>query len=79
MRVCIYCHEPIGECMGHVLARDFLSALRAERSWNEVREVCGKCALRIDLHAGVAQSVEQLPCKQQVVGPIPTAGSIPDP
>lgn len=29
-----------------------------------------------NLNAGVAQSVEQLPCKQKVVGSIPIAGTI---
>jgi hypothetical protein len=39
----MFCKTPIAECMGFVLARDFLALLRGEHI--AVREICGKCVL----------------------------------
>lgn len=41
-RLCIVCGEQIAECMGFVLARDFID------NTPQPREVCGKCALAYD-------------------------------
>jgi hypothetical protein len=34
--------------MGFVLARDFLKALALKLEWKNVREICGKCVLRLE-------------------------------
>lgn len=40
MRKCIKCNAKITSCMGFVFARDFLSQKK------NIREICGKCALK---------------------------------
>lgn len=47
-RHCIRCGSTITECMGFVLARDWLSAVDGLIAWTQVREHCGKCALVVD-------------------------------
>lgn len=44
MRACFICGEPISDCMGFVLARDFLRLLAGEHIMP--REHCGRCAIR---------------------------------
>ena len=48
-RYCIACGEEIEECMGFVLARDFIDFINGKRS--DMREICGSDAIR--LHAYV--------------------------
>ena len=43
-RYCIVCGEKISECMGVVLARDFLDFCDGKR--DNIRELCGKDSLR---------------------------------
>ena len=66
MRKCIACGEEIKECMGFVLARDIVN----ER--NPIREICGKCGLKIldmneeqlikYINGKVAERLMVLPC-----------------
>lgn len=44
-RKCVFCSTPIDACMGGVVASDFLKLLEGLNTSDEVREVCGKCAL----------------------------------
>lgn len=44
-RKCAKCGGPIAECMGFVLAGDFLQMVGGKRKREHVREICGKCAL----------------------------------
>lgn len=37
------CQTPIYECMGFVLAGDFLRAIEGEITFNEIRERCYRC------------------------------------
>jgi len=43
-RKCIICGLEISKCMGFVLARDWL---KLKNGKTEVREICGKCVLKI--------------------------------
>lgn len=42
-RYCMDCQTPIYECMGFVLAGDFLRAIEGEITFNEIRERCYRC------------------------------------
>lgn len=44
-RKCVFCFTLIEECMGGVVAGDFLKLVAGLITPTEVREVCGKCAL----------------------------------
>jgi hypothetical protein len=46
-RYCIVCGEKIEECMGYILARDFIDFLNKKR--NNIREICGKDVLRLSI------------------------------
>lgn len=51
-RTCMDCGAPIFECMGFVVAGDFLAALEAMQKRDrlpKIRERCGKCVIRIFL------------------------------
>lgn len=43
------CGVEIKECMGFVLAGDFVKAANGEIPWTRVRERCGLCVERIQL------------------------------
>ncbi len=47
MRECMICRDPITECFGFVLARDFLAAVRGELESKPPRELCGGCGLML--------------------------------
>lgn len=44
-RNCIRCNEPIHECMGSVLVRDWIDAEQGKIPWSQVLEHCGKCTM----------------------------------
>lgn len=44
-RNCIFCKTIILECMGGVIAEDFILATSGQIPFSKIREVCGKCAL----------------------------------
>ncbi|MEK6850327.1 MAG: hypothetical protein AABX85_02005 [Nanoarchaeota archaeon] len=45
-RTCYLCKEKIRECMGYVVASDFIDFMEGRR--NDVRELCAKEVLRYD-------------------------------
>ena len=45
-RKCVLCIQSISECMGFVVAGDFIKATAKQIPWIEVREVCGRCVLK---------------------------------
>lgn len=42
-RYCFVCRAPIRECMGSVVAGDFVLAVLGKLPWKEVRERCALC------------------------------------
>ena len=44
------CQKPIVACMGSVKAGDVIEAEDGLRSWTEVRELCGICALWMTIY-----------------------------
>lgn len=47
VRNCLVCRAEIRECMGSVIAGDMLEYEDGFRPIHEVRELCGKCVMRL--------------------------------
>ena len=51
-RNCFECGAPLCECMGSIVAGDFLDFLEGKMLFSQVRERCSKCVLRYQIKAG---------------------------
>ena len=51
-RNCFECGAPLYECMGSIVAGDFLDFLEGKILFSQVRERCGHCVLRYQIRAG---------------------------
>ncbi len=51
-RNCFECGVPLCECMGSIVAGDFLDFLEGKILFSQVRERCGHCVLRCQIKSG---------------------------
>ena len=42
-RQCLRCRREIKECMGFIMAGDFVAACEGRIPWTAIREMCGYC------------------------------------
>lgn len=61
-RHCIQCSTEIQECMGSVIASDFLKAMFASSSCIQVREICGKCTSQMIIHHETEERLYEIYC-----------------
>ena len=47
---CVACGEEIFEAMGSVLARDFLDYINGKRRHDQIRQICGRDNLKMQIY-----------------------------